>query len=362
MSDTPRIANEAGIELPVSLADKLAEQRPDPQSRDWADQVAAALDRLPHGVVVRISRLGLDDRTAVTVARHAVEAVTDALRRRWSLDALMPEYGEPQDTVVPQGQSVRSLLPHHDGGNCSYLTPSRLDVSDWAAEDRRTSVQSVTTTRMHKLYQGFFVRTVGDGESLTPYYEIVAMLMLSVMRRSRTTPVAIETLHAVCADHLRRAIALLRQRGGGYVQLSAILGARDPKHILVNMHNLQDGFSAAELSAFQDLGTLIYNGKTPAEQLFEEMIEETVGLSWSALRGRTELCLQTDRHDLVLGHNILLMHGGLRGGRARVLEPMCIVLPDSSGDAYERWLSAAWKTAYQRSVATLQGADPTRLQ
>jgi hypothetical protein len=351
-----RTARLAQVDFPADLAFKLADRRRDRDSYLWAEHVADALDRLPHGVVIPIGDTGMDDDTAAVVAHEAVDAITAALRQRWFLEALVPEYDKPQASIVAAGRRTRTLLPHHDGGNSSYLTPSRLDVPDWSTDDRRTFPPNITTTRMHKLYQGFHVREVGEGESLTPYYELVGILIFALMHQSRAASVPMATLYRACAKNLRRAIEMIRRWGGGYIQLAALLGARDPKYILINCHNPDDAFSAAELSAFPEIRKLSYDGRTPIQRLFEEMIEESTGLSWLSLRERTELCVNTKRNDLVLGHNILLMHGGLGGGSMRVLDPICIVLPYPEGEAYERWLSFAWTTSYQRAVSTLAHA------
>jgi hypothetical protein len=351
-----RRAGDARVPLPGEVVARLAAGRSDGDCARWADQVAHRIDTACHGVVIPFSAVCDDDATAAVLARAAAEEIVAALRRRWSLHALAVEYGAPQTTGVAPGKRTRTLLPHHDGGNSSYLTPSRLDLADWRIEDRRTSPARVTTTRAHKLYQGFLVRNAGEAESLTSYYDLLAMMMTAFAHRSGAAWPDVAALVRDCAGNLRHAIARLRAWGGGYVQLGALLGVRDPKYLLVNLHNIDDAFSAAELAAFPQIGNLGRDGASPAMALFDAMIRDATGLSWSQLCARTERCVESRARDLVLGHNILLMHGALRGGADRLLEPICAVLDEPAGEAYERWLSEAWRTAYRRADAALRGA------
>jgi hypothetical protein len=80
------------------------------------------------------------------------------------------------------------------------------------------------------------------------------------------------------------------------------------------------------------------------------MILETTGLCWPDICMRGEWRLETGRYDFVFGHNILLMHGGINGGASRLLDPVYAAVEEASGNAYERWLSEAWRTAYRRAA------------
>ncbi|WBB80471.1 hypothetical protein O7606_03550 [Micromonospora sp. WMMD882] len=40
-----------------------------------------------------------------------------------------------------------------------------------------------------------------------------------------------------------------------------------------------------------------------------------------------------------------MVHGGLHGGPGRLLEPLCMVVDEPAGAAYERWLAASWRHA-----------------
>jgi hypothetical protein len=339
----------ARVPIPAELLLKFRLGMRDRQCSLWAEDAAARVDGLPHGIVVALDGDSSDHETATIAARGVAEAIIAALGRRWSLDRLMPEYGPLQTTSVGHDRRTRTLLPHHDGGNSSYLTPSRLDVPEWPVEDRRTFPTRVTTTRAHKLYQGFLVQTVGGGESVTPYYDLVTLLMLAFRHQTGAACSSVVSLQKWCAGNLSYAMGMIRARGDGYIQLGALLGARNPRHVLVNLHNLNDGFSEAELSEFPEIaphGSAVSN---PAAKLFDEIILETTGLCWPEACMTAERRLETGKFDLVFGHNILLMHGGINGGADRLLDPICAVIEQPSGQAYEHWLAEAWRTAYWRA-------------
>lgn len=346
--------------MPLSraLLEALVAGRSDDGCAAWADGVTSAIDGAAHGVIIPLGELCRDQATAMLAARAVAEHLVASWRRRWSLDDLTPEIGADQVTEVAPGKRTRSLLPHHDGGNSSYLTPSCADVATWAAELRRTAPRQISTTRAHKLYQGFVVLQTGEGDSITPYYDLVTMLMLAYRHQNGVEWPSLPELQEKCARDLRRSIGLIQAQGGGYIQLGALLGASDPKHILVNLHNTDAPFNDAELAAFPE----IRNGSpSPVQSLFEEMIVETTGLPWPAVCELTEQGLRTEQFDFVLGHNVILMHGGLNGGPSRLLHPICAVLQEAAGRTYENWLSANWVTAYGRATSVLarQAGSPS---
>ena len=337
-------AEDARVPLPAELLAKFRHNARDRACSAWAERAAARVDSLPHGIVVPLGGDATDPETATIAVRGVAEEIIGALGRRWSLDRLTPEYGSPQTTSVGRDKRARTLLPHHDGGNSSYLTPSRLDVPAWSAENRRTFPARITTTRSHKLYQGFLVQSVGEADSITPYYDLAALLKLAFRHQTGSDCCDVVSLQKWCHGNLDYSIGLIRASGGGYIQLGALLGSRNPKHLLVNLHNLNDGFGEAEIAAFPDIADV-----APA-RLFDEMIRQTTGLCWPDLCMRGEWRLETGTYDFVFGHNILLMHGGINGGASRLLDPVCAVVEEASDDAYERWLAEAWRTAYRRAA------------
>ncbi|WP_271592325.1 hypothetical protein [Bradyrhizobium sp. CCBAU 65884] len=345
-----RLAEGARIPISSALVEKLVGGRADDECVTWTEYVTSVIDRAPHGVIIPLGQVCADRPAATHAARAVADHLVSSWRKRWFLDNLTTEIGEDQITEVALGRRTRSLLPHHDGGNSSYLTPSRFDVASWTAELRRTFSPQASTTRTHKLYQGFLVLQVGEGESVTPYYDLVTILMLAYRHQIGVTSTSVLELQDKCAKDLRHCIALLQSQGGGYLQLSAPLGARNPKHILVNLHNIDTPFSDAEVAAFPEIQN---SALCPAQALFEEMILETTGFPWKVVRGLTEQCLQAKELDFVIGHNIMLMHGALNGGPSRLLRPVCAVLEDASGPAYEHWLSVNWHTAFRRATSVL---------
>ncbi len=339
-------AEDARVPLPAELLSKFRRNARDRECSTWAEAAAARVDSLPHGIIVPLGGDGADHETVAIAVRGVAEEIVGALRRRWSLDKLTPEYGSPQTTSVGRDKRARTLLPHHDGGNSSYLTPSRLDVPAWSADKRRTFPARVTTTRSHKLYQGFVVQSVGEEDSITPYYDLASLLKLAFRHQNGSDCCDVVSLQKWCHGNLDYSIGLIRASGGGYIQLGALLGSRNPKHLLVNLHNLNDGFSEAEIAAFPEIGDVAC---TPA-RLFDEMILETTGRCWRDICMADEWRLETGRYDFVFGHNIVLMHGGINGGASRLLDPVCAAVEEASGDAYEHWLAEAWRTAYRRAA------------
>jgi hypothetical protein len=66
-------------------------------------------------------------------------------------------------------------------------------------------------------------------------------------------------------------------------------------------------------------------------------------MPWPEFRRRYEIMVPSERYDLVIGHNLTMLHGGLAGGPDRLLEPLCLVVDEPSGADYERWLAASWR-------------------
>ena len=67
--------------------------------------------------------------------------------------------------------------------------------------------------------------------------------------------------------------------------------------------------------------------------------------AYPAFRRRFEVCVSSEQGDLVMGHNLRLVHGGLMGGPSRLLEPLCLVVDRPEGDDYEAWLARQWRSA-----------------
>ena len=230
------------------------------------------------------------------------------------------------------------MLPHHDGGNASFLTPSLLDDPLSGEHMRRTSPRTVTTTRRHKMYQGFLLRDAGDFESTTTYYDLLAIARDACSHQTNRSSLAVEEVARWVGENLRYALSLIRERGGSYVTLGGMLGSRDPLHCLTAVHLADELLSARpgvemipELRAWTE------------ERLFDRVLDEVTGEGWASTRERHEVGVRGINNDFLIGHNITLLHGGWQGGRGRVIEPICFTLDTPSGADYEEWLWRAWR-------------------
>ncbi|WP_392714270.1 hypothetical protein [Rhizobium ruizarguesonis] len=322
------VVNGARLDFYPELVTHFADTDEHTSCIEWATYAANALDTMAHGIVIPLSGFELDADMHSFVVRNCVQAIARALIKRWGLEQMFVEFDKPQTTQVFNGKSLRTLLPHHDGGNSSFLTPSRCELENWRPSDRRTFPSVISTTRTHKLYQGFVVRAVGQGHSLTPYYDVVSLLKLAFQHRTGREPPSLHALVEFCAGNLRHSLSIIRQAGGGYVQLGPLLGITDPRRVLVNLHNIDAPLYDEDRAFFsQDFRA----GQPEALSVFDAIVAEATGIGWQSLRERTERCLKSDANDIVLGHNIALMHGGLCGGEDRVLDPVCFVMADAEG-------------------------------
>lgn len=347
--DTPPRATVTGqVEVPVDIADAVHCASLPGEAISWLDDVAEMLDVLPHGIALRLNQ-HVDSMAAGRRLAHALaQAICDALVRRGAPTRLAVEIDQEQSSEVAEGRRYRTLLPHHDGGNASFLTPSVLDDSSFGVQQRRTYVSAVTTTRRHKMYQGFLLRSPGDYASITTYYDLLAVLRAAHYHQSANPSVTPEELARWTGGNLRRALSLMQSLGGTYVTLAGLLGSASPTHVVTAVHCAEDSFSAEDVIRFPDLQPLVQGGQSdlsPVERLFDQVLHATLGKGWLECRQHFELGVPGGAYDLLLGHNLTLLHGGWRGGRGRVIEPICFVVDDPSGDEYERWLWHAWRRA-----------------
>jgi hypothetical protein len=300
-----------------------------------------------HGLVVfRIGRLRLGSTESRALALLIAERLGEVLEDLGAPPSIRLEVDRPQETFVPEGFPTRTLLPHHDGGHCSYLTPSREDVVDWNPAWRTFSTSGYTTTEAHKLYQGIFVADPGEALSATTYYDWIRIL--EDVRADRGMDVDVPATAAWLGANVRRALELQDLHGSAYPSLGALLGVNELAFQAVSFHHAEAALPAAAKERFPILVPLARRcpcgscvGET--ERVFCHVVLLATGLTWAAFRARYELLVPNERYDLVFGHNLTMLHGGLAGGRGRVIEPLCLVVDEPSGAAYERWLGASWR-------------------
>lgn len=337
----------ARVAMDCATADALAAGAS--EAAAWADGVAAAIER-PSGVVVRIGALRRPVDESRRLAHLAADAVCEALRRRGAPAPMRLEIDRPQATEVRDRRIVRTLLPHHDGQHCSYLTPSILDVPEWEPARRTFSDEGFTTTNAHKLYHGIFVAEPGEGLSVTTYVDWVAVVRLAFARAIGHEPASVPELARWLGGNIERSLRWQPSHGCRYLSMGAALGSRDLVQHGVSCHMAEADFSAAEHVRFPALRALrepcacpCGECGGPAERMVCAMLHHTTGLTFPAWRLRFEVAVPSEQGDLVMGHNLRLVHGGLMGGATRLLEPLCMVVDRPEGPDYEAWLAAQWR-------------------
>lgn len=300
-------------------------------------------------VVFRIGRLRLSADDSREVAEQVARRLRKVLVELGAPRDMRLEIDKPQETVVPSGFPTRTLLPHHDGQHCSYLTPSIDDVPTWDPSWREFGSTGYTTTPAHKMYQGIFLADAGQGLSATPYYDWLGILGDVFDRRDGRAPGnRTMALAAWLGENLRRAIESQPVHGCPYPSFGAFLGLVEPLWNGLSFHHAEARLPGKERLRFPEAIPLsercacgLCNGEMA--RLFCNQVLMGTGLTWSEFRNKWEILAPGDQCDLLFGHNLTMLHGGLAGGTSRVLEPLCLVVDSPMGSEYERWLAASWR-------------------
>ncbi|MGW1073088.1 hypothetical protein [Streptomyces sp. NPDC002537] len=324
---------------------------PDAALERLAREAAGLLHRTGYAVF-RIGRLRLGVEDSRRLALALAERLRDALLVRGAPAGMRLEVDKPQPTYVPEGFTTRTLLPHHDGQHCSYLTPSLLDAPDWDPAWREFGSAGYTTTPAHKMYQGIFLPAAGEGLSVTTYYDWLAIIEDTLDRRAVPTghdPVG--TAARWLGHNVRTALERQSEHGCPYPSFGAMLGLEEPL-----WHGLSFHHGEAELTEEDRIrypAAVPLSGRCACEEcrgaaarLFCHQVTMATGSTWASFRSRWEVLVPGDQCDLVFGHNLTMLHGGLAGGPGRLIEPLCLVVDNPSGPAYERWLAASWRRSF----------------
>ncbi len=316
----------------------------------WMEGVARAVNTLPCGVVFGIGKLRLSLDASRALAHSLASTLCEALKRSGAPREMHVEIDRPQKTSVVENHQVRTLLPHHDGGHCSYLTPSRRHDPAWEARLRTFSSQpGYTTTQAHKLYQGIFIAEPGEGLSVTTYYDFLQILRRAYACQTGSEARSVEQLAAWLGGNIRASLDLQPQHQSRYLTLGAALGARQIVYHALSIHYAEADFTDEEIERFPELvrfraGEAGDDGRaeSPTIRFLNQMLLDTLRLTWAEFLSTYEICVPGERFDFVCGHNLGLLHGGLMGGPGRLLEPICMVVDEASGEGYEDWLAQVW--------------------
>jgi hypothetical protein len=287
-------------------------------------------------VLVRTSRL----RGSLAERRRFACAVVDEFAglaaHRFGLERVATEVDRPQRCDLPAG-TRRTLLPHHDGGHCSYLTTPAIDR---APMRRSFSNAAFCTTDRHKIYHGLFLHEAGDGLSLTSYFNLVEILDAAYARR-HGRPAALDELMRYYDANVSAAIE--RSSGVGYLPIGAQIGATGAARD-VAIHSLE---------ARYELGRESFDGV----ELAESLAATALGLTFAAFMRRHAVLAPAQTSDLLIGHNLFAWHGGVEGGDGREIVPVCVIA-HPGGPAYERWLQHHWEQFHLARARTASEADP----
>lgn len=304
-----------------ALPDRLSIR--DAGASEIARVAGLVFDRLTDGalaVLVKTSRLALPADHRQRLAHRIVDAFAGRVAAAFGMD-VATELDRPQRCDLPAG-ATRTLLPHHDGGHCSYLTAPALHGP---APRRSLANDAYTTTDAHKIYQGLLLVEAGDAMSLTSYFDLVHMLADAWAHQHGHRP----TQRALAAWYQANVTAAIeRAAGSGYLPIGAQLGATGPaRHAAIHHH---DGFHE------------IAGERHSAAALAEQLAHSALGLSFTELMERHAVLAPCETGDLLVGHNLFAWHGGVEGGRGREILPICVT-SRPAGPGYERWLALHWE-------------------
>lgn len=316
-------------------------------SRELPGLAAAATDVLEeHGVVVfRIGRLRLGEEESRRRAYGVAEAMRRALVARGAPDGLSVECGKVEKTVFNGDHATRTMLPHHDGGHTSYLTPSAVDEPDWPVQRPSFADTGFTTTPAHKMYQAIFIIDPGEALSVTTYYDWLRIIEDSRKAQGNGDD---HRLTAWYGENITRMVSERQRFAFGYPTLAGMLRQVRDAVDLMPLLRSEEALPTAAKQQYPDLSQIVSAcpcGTCSGETMraFCHVVSRSVQLSWPEFRERYEVLVPTERYDLPFAHNLTMLHGGLCGGRERLMEPICLTVHEPGGLAYERWLQASWR-------------------
>ena len=326
------------IDVETLISGKLG-----PKEEDWFMARARFIEDQSVGIVFKISDLQLPLAESRQLAIRTAKAINAALIRLGAPSDMHMEVDQVQETYVVDNRATRTLLPHHDGGHATYLTPCVADDPSWATE-LRTFSETGFTSHAHKLYQGFFIQEAGEYESLTSYYDLLAILRDAYLHQHRTTEVTIPKLQSWLGGNLRRLFELRKSYPFNYVNLGALFGSTKLEHLVIDIHYREAPVRPEQKRFFPNLFPSDA-GRFYSETayLMDQVCLTTLGFGWEQFRERYEVVVQNATFDFIIGHNLNLLHGGIDAGGGRLIEPICLVMEHPLSSAYDSWLSKVWR-------------------
>ncbi len=341
-------SSDCRIEIPEFFLESFSNEVPSGEVKAWIKSVAETVNA-KGCIVFSIGKLRLTVEKSQRIAHRLADLLCSTLVELGAPFEMKVEIDKPQTTFIPEGFETRNLLPHHDGGHCTYLTPSRLDVPTWDTRLRVFSNSTFTTTHTHKIYQGIFMIDPGEALSVTSYYNWVQMVQLAYQKATGKKEQTVAEVANWLGENIRKALARQPEHKSKYLSLASALGSNRLVFQGIASHWAEGDFSDEEVDRFPELLQLTEDcmcGQCPSRvsRLFCRQLYETLGLSWTDVRKRFEVCLPSERYDFIIGHNITWLHGGIMGGRSRYFEPICFVMDvEPNSESYEKWLAAGWR-------------------
>lgn len=346
------------IRKPLAELIELEELYLAPGCAELAAPIARAANKLARGcvVVLRIYPISGSKRVAVARAQTALVAIMRILVERHTLppEAYIELDDESRGTPVAPFKDRRFLLPHQDGGHCSFLMPSRLDYPDLRPSERVFSDTFYWKRPSHKIYQGFLITNPGEQPGITYYYNALTLLWDAFVHRHDRAPTSLSELARFNVENLRRSKDNQATHRSRYVTLGALLNSPElAHHVMPSGPRAESELWPAQYISLPELCEMVDrcpcgDCRGPGARLFCHTCSHTLGRSWPEFRREYELAVIGERHDLLIGNNLTQLHAA-DSHISRTIIPMCIVLDRPEGDAYERWLAAQWRVWYAPS-------------
>lgn len=308
-----------------------------PTPAEYAEMSVAELDsdgfaHLPLG------ELGLDVTESLAHAIGIMGVLRDIIAEAFDLPELRVEPCAEQLAVVAEGSYARTLLPHHDSGHTSYLTPTRAVLAAWDPSLRRLpGVAQFSSSGTHKLYHGLLVIDPGSDDAATGYLDLPLLLR----RAHRHQHPGREADPATIMAWLGEGITLACRRGLPYVPFGLLLGLRTGPLATCLLHQAEVVPEAVEFAVIGHPDSCACT--LPGEKVLCSITRMTTGMTFQEVRDKFEHQVIATAGDLIVGHNLRMLHSGLRGRPGRRIRPLYLSLETPDNEAYEGWLQrTAW--------------------